>query len=113
MTGGVGEVFSRRCSACGWWARRSVTAESCRACGAGLTGGRSTSGARAPRPDLGITLDAFFHTGRDGRERVTGAVRDVFGVELEATPEARREVARRLRALATLVDHPDDDGGPT
>jgi len=114
VTGGVGETFSRRCSACGWWARRAVDDGSCRACGASMTGGRSTSGARAPRPDLGIELRAFFHRGRDGRPRVTGEARDVFGVELEATPEARRELAEHLRALASLIDSPDDatDGGP-
>jgi hypothetical protein len=34
--GDVGEVFSRRCPACGWWARRSVDDGSCRVCDVAL-----------------------------------------------------------------------------
>lgn len=34
---GYTEVFSRRCPACGWWARRAVDDGSCRVCDANMT----------------------------------------------------------------------------
>lgn len=37
FAGYTGEVFSRRCPACGWWARRAVDDGSCRVCRASMT----------------------------------------------------------------------------
>lgn len=106
MTGGVSETFSRRCPACGWWARRAVDDGSCRACGASMTGGRSSSGREA-RPDLGAELVIFLHRRRCGTRAATLRARDVFGVELADTPTTRRAIAADLRELAATLDAHD------
>lgn len=75
-----------------------------------MTGGRSSTG-RAAQPELGIVIGAFFYRDRAGRERTSATVRDIFGVELEAAPAARRELAARLRELAAFLDTDETDGG--
>lgn len=47
-----------------------------------MTGGRSSSGGAALRADLGIVLEVFAFTDREGAPMVSVRARDVFGTPL-------------------------------